>query len=178
MIKILVVVVVAIVGILVMTKIDPNVQQQDQLAEVSEYRDGNYLTIVIEGQVVNPGAYSMEETKTVGDLIVASGGLLESADENAFNRETPLLGRERVYIPSKMNYAPDCEILDTPKKINVNTASAEQLATINGISEAVAKAIVTYREANGPFMALEDLQNVSGIGTKTYEKIRDYLTLK
>ncbi len=176
MLKILAVVVIAIIGLFVMTQIDPNIQVENTI--VSEYRSGDYLTIVIEGQVVYPGAYSIEATKTIGDLIDASGGLLESADENAFNRDTPLEGRDRVYIPSKVSYNPDCEILDTPKKININTATVAQLASVDVISNSVAEAIVAYREENGPFLAIEDLINVKGIGTKTYEKLRDIVTLK
>ena len=71
------------------------------------------------------------------------------------------------------------DILDpNSTKVNLNTASVEELVTINGISQTLAERIVAYRNENGEFKTLEELMNVVGIGTKTYEKIRDSLTLK
>jgi competence ComEA-like helix-hairpin-helix protein len=58
-------------------------------------------------------------------------------------------------------------------RVNVNTASADELATLPGIGPSYAKRIVDYREKNGPFKRVEDLLNVQGIGEKTLEKIRD-----
>ena len=62
------------------------------------------------------------------------------------------------------------------EKINVNTASAQELESLWGIGEVKAQAIVAYREGHGPFSCPEDLLEVSGIGTKTLEKIRDDIT--
>lgn len=60
-----------------------------------------------------------------------------------------------------------------PDAINLNTADAETLATLPGIGESKAAAIVAYREANGGFRQVEDLLKVEGIGQKTLDKIRD-----
>ena len=62
--------------------------------------------------------------------------------------------------------------------MNINSASVEELASINGISLSLAEKIVDYRNQNGNFETIEDIQNVSGIGEKTYEKIRDYICIK
>jgi competence protein ComEA len=64
------------------------------------------------------------------------------------------------------------------KKVNINTASAEELATLKGIGEKIAQAIVEYREANGPFKSLEDIKNVKGIGEKKFEEIKDSITIE
>ena len=61
--------------------------------------------------------------------------------------------------------------------ININTASSEQLITLNGIGEVKAQAIIDYREENGPFTDVGELINVKGIGEKTLEKIRDNVTV-
>jgi competence protein ComEA len=58
-------------------------------------------------------------------------------------------------------------------RLNLNAASAEDLATLPGIGPSYAKRIVEYREKNGPFKRVEDLLNVQGIGEKTLERIRD-----
>ncbi|WP_297791172.1 ComEA family DNA-binding protein [uncultured Marinobacter sp.] len=65
-----------------------------------------------------------------------------------------------------------------PAAININTADIETLASLNGIGQSKAEAIVTYREANGPFQAPQDLANVKGIGERTIEKNADSLTVK
>ena len=63
-------------------------------------------------------------------------------------------------------------------KININTASAEQIATtMTGIGESKAEAIVKYRSTNGKFKSINDLENVDGIGSKTVEKNKDKITL-
>lgn len=68
---------------------------------------------------------------------------------------------------------------DTPSgtKVNINTASLTELATLSGIGESKAQAIITYREENGKFAKIEDLMNVSGIGEKSFEKIKDSITI-
>ena len=60
--------------------------------------------------------------------------------------------------------------------ININTASKEKLLTIPGIGESKAKAIIKYREENGNFISIEDIQKVDGIGSKLYEEIKIYIT--
>ncbi len=62
--------------------------------------------------------------------------------------------------------------------ININTALSEELATIKGIGDKTAQAIVAYRNAHGPFAATEDVMNVKGVGEKKYEAIKDQITLR
>ena len=62
-------------------------------------------------------------------------------------------------------------------KVNINTATAEELETLSGIGPAKAQAIVAYRETNGPFSSVNELVNVSGIGEKTLAKIIDDITV-
>ena len=68
-------------------------------------------------------------------------------------------------------------VLPETKKININTATAEELSSINGIGEVTAKNIIEYREANNGFLDTEELMNVKGIGKKTYEKLEPYITV-
>ena len=63
------------------------------------------------------------------------------------------------------------------QKINLNTATAEQLETLPGIGPAKAQAIVKYRTDNGNFASIEDLKKVSGIGDKLFEQIKDQITV-
>jgi competence ComEA-like helix-hairpin-helix protein len=63
------------------------------------------------------------------------------------------------------------------EKLNINSASADQLTALPGIGPSYAQRIVEYREKNGPFHRVEDILNVRGIGEKTFEKIRDRITI-
>ena len=79
---------------------------------------------------------------------------------------------------SLKTYEPD-HSMDVPaseRKININTATAEDLMLLPGIGEITAQRIIDYREQNGPFQSVEQLTNVKGIGEGTMEKVRDYIT--
>lgn len=62
--------------------------------------------------------------------------------------------------------------------VNINTATAEELQNLPGIGETRAQSIIEYRETNGAFQKVEDLKNISGIGDKTFEKLKDKVTVK
>jgi competence protein ComEA len=63
------------------------------------------------------------------------------------------------------------------EKVNINTAGVDELVALPGIGKAYAERIVEYRQKNGPFKRVEDILNVRGIGEKTFERIKDRLTL-
>ena len=67
---------------------------------------------------------------------------------------------------------------EVAKKVNINTASVEELAALKGIGEKTAQAIVEYRDANGPFKSIEDIKNVKGIGDKKFEDLKDSITVE
>ncbi len=64
---------------------------------------------------------------------------------------------------------------DGSNKININTADSTQLQELNGVGPATAEKIIDYRKQNGRFQSIEDIKNVSGIGDKTYEKLKDHI---
>jgi len=80
-------------------------------------------------------------------------------------------------LPPVLAAAPGQGQAATEAKININTASAEELTALPGIGPSYAQRIVEHREKNGPFKRLEDLLNVRGIGDKTFERIRDRITV-
>lgn len=65
----------------------------------------------------------------------------------------------------------------SPGKLNINMASAKELAMLPGIGYGYAEQIVEYRDNNGPFLTIQDLMNVKGIGKKRFESISDYITV-
>jgi competence protein ComEA len=120
----------------------------------------------------------------VEDAIDAAGGLLENAYAETINLAMPLNDGTKVLIPAipKQQTAAEGEPNPNPVPsgsllININTASASQLQELPGIGESKAQAILDYRESYGPFSAIEQLMNVSGIGPATFERLKDLITI-
>ena len=81
------------------------------------------------------------------------------------------------YIPSKSTSSNTCEIKPDIVKVNINTATSSELATVNYISLSLGEKIVKYREENGDFKKIDDIKNVTGIGDSLFEKIKDQITV-
>jgi competence protein ComEA len=117
----------------------------------------------------------------VYDAIEVAGGATTQVDLTKVNLAYILSDGEKIYIPSVNDE--DCESENTSTqtgstKVNINTATQEQLEVLNGIGESLAQSIVDYRNKNGKFSAIEDIKNVSGIGDSKFEKIKDYICVK
>ena len=80
------------------------------------------------------------------------------------------------YIPPKYDNANICSN-DPIEKVNINTASKEELMTISGFGEALSTSVISYREENGTFYTLEDLMNVDGIGNAKFNTCKNYIIL-
>jgi competence protein ComEA len=144
------------------------------------------VVIDVQGAVVRPGVYTLSSDARVYQAVEMAGGLLPEADEKQVNRAQRLADGMMLYIPRKGEKLPGLppgasimagdgrsSVAVQGEKINLNTATAEQLQTISGIGPSKSAAIIQYREEHGPFKTVEDLTNVSGIGPKTIEKMKD-----
>lgn len=136
---------------------------------------GNYQ-YTLEGEVNKPGTYMLQENITMKDLITAGGGLTSNADDLAFFETATLKSGSTYYIASKFNINDTCST-DPIEKVNINSADADTLITVNGITSSIASSIVSYRTGNGNFQTIEQLMEVYGIGNATYRKIRNFVTL-
>lgn len=136
------------------------------------------LTVTITGEVNHPGTYLLELNSTLESLLNAAGGTSNNADEKAFDTTIALENKSSYYIAPIYDNGNTCAV--TPiSKACINTASKATLdEQVTAFSSTVAGNIVTYREANGAFKRLEDLKNVSGIGNATFEKCKDYVSLR
>lgn len=144
------------------------------------------VTVDVKGAVTKPGVYTLKASFRVTDAIKAAGGMTEDADAKSVNLAASLSDEEVIYVASKdenvsvigqsdSGAASDKGGKTSQKdgKINLNTATSEQLQTISGIGAKRAEDIIAYRESHGGFQSVDDLKNVSGIGDKTLEKIRE-----
>ena len=154
---------------------DTTEEKKQQTEQVTE------IYVQIDGAVKKPGVYTFSEESRVYELIEAAGGLLPEAYDLGINQAKRLADGEKIYVYTKEEIENGAGTTDTqnPKgqtddgKVNINTASVEELMTLSGIGETRAKDIIAYRNAHGAFSLPEDLKNVSGIGDSTYNKIAD-----
>ncbi|HFU3846152.1 TPA: helix-hairpin-helix domain-containing protein [Streptococcus suis] len=162
---------------------------QKQLEEVSieASEELSQLVVDVKGAVVKPGLYTLEADARVNDAVEAAGGLTSQADPKSINLAQKLSDEAVVYVASKdenisvvasttASSAMSQEEKNT-SLVNLNTATEADLQTISGIGAKRATDIIAYREANGGFKSVDDLNNVLGIGDKTMESIRPYVTV-
>ncbi|HEL1661330.1 TPA: helix-hairpin-helix domain-containing protein [Streptococcus suis] len=158
---------------------------EETSTEASE--EPTQLVVDVKGAVVKPGLYTLEAGARVNDAVEAAGGLISQADPKSINLAQKLSDEAVVYVASKdenisvvasttASSAMSQEEKNT-NLVNLNTATEADLQTISGIGSKRAADIIAYREANGGFKSVDDLNNVSGIGDKTMESIRPYVTV-
>ena len=166
-----------IVGLFVMTKIDPNLNSSDTSSSrnTTSYVSDDDVKVNITGEVMHVGDYYINPSSTLGALIDMAGGVTSLADSSPYFTETIIGKRTSFYISPKSEIPSSCVSTEI-KKVCINTADTSALKGA-GFSEAQASGIVSYREANGRFETLEDIMNVSGIGEKTYLALRDKISL-
>ena len=138
------------------------------------------LKIYLSGAVRKPGVYLMAEGDRVIDAVEAAGGATENAALESVNLAVRLKDEDHWHIPAageQTAYTPTGTSAE-PAVLDLNTATAEQLATLPGIGEAKAAAIISYREEIGRFDYVEDLLEVRGIGDAIVEGIRDLVLIR
>lgn len=149
------------------------------------------VTIIVDvkGQVKMPGVYTSSQDERVIDIIQRAGGLTENADESKVNFAEHVQDAMVIYIPAigeEGNAIPTGTAgtgvqagsgLTSQGKINLNKADINELQNLPGIGPSKAASIIEYRETNGPFKSVEDLKNISGIGDKTFDKLKDLISV-
>ena len=166
--------------------LDSYVENEREVTEIEEIESAeeevNHYIVDVKGQVNFPGVYEVEEHLRVHDVIQLAGGFLEMANETAINLAQKISDEMVIYVPHL-----DEEINNTStdawspsqdeKKVSLNQATTGELETLPGIGPSKAAAIIKYREEVGAFKSIDELTNVSGIGERTLEKLRDSLDL-
>ncbi len=148
------------------------------------------IQVHVAGAVVRSGVYDLPDDSRVIDAVEAAGGFVAEADKNGLNLAAFLEDGERLDVPYVAGYIPDEEegfavvTEGTPSPlagedlVDINTATLNELDKLPGIGPTTAQKIIDHREDNGPFARIEDIVNVSGIGSATYEEIKDLITVE
>lgn len=175
--------------------------EEEKSNQDEEAKEVSHIFIDISGAVKNPGIYELNEGARLNDAIEASGGLAEDANfdyvAKNLNKARILNDEEKIYIPfnkddlslignnaadnskntNSTNTKSSKNIDTTSAKININIATKEELTTLKGIGDSFAQRIIDYRQEK-KFTKIEDIKNVKGIGEKTFENIKEKITVK
>ncbi|MEE1227964.1 MAG: helix-hairpin-helix domain-containing protein [Lachnospiraceae bacterium] len=164
------------------------------------------IYVYVCGQVKKPGVYKCEPGQRAQHAVDMAGGFTKKADREAVNMAEELTDGMQLTIPKEgeveqaaagslgsselsqqgagsqqestgaLNSSSDSS-QSKGALVNLNSASKDQLMTLNGIGESRAEDIIAYRQENGLFSKVEDLMNVSGIGEGIFQKIKDSITV-
>lgn len=121
------------------------------------------IVVDVKGNVMNPGVYTLPGGSRVQDAVSAAGGFVSEETGETVNLAKILIDGEMVVI-GKM-------------KVNLNTADQQELETLPGIGETLAKRIIEYRDIHGNFYSIEDIMQVKGIGEGTFQNLQDAITV-
>lgn len=170
-----------------------NTENKDSNKKNSENQENindNKIVVDIKGAVKAPKEYELKAGSRVRDLIEIAGGLTPEADEEKIYFSKILEDEQCIKIYKIGEEVLDSEIevekqqekgtgaVDSKGKININKATVDELMTIPGIGQVKAQSIVDYRNENGKFNSVDELTNITGIGVKTLEKLRDKVDIK
>jgi competence protein ComEA len=134
------------------------------------------LRVYVTGAVEHPDVYQLPPGSIVKDAIQARVNLAQELRDQQ-QVVVPRVGEISIPPPAGSE-SPDRSGQVLPAaKVNINTAAAEELDTLPGIGAEMARRILDYRAANGPFKSIEDIQRVTGIGDATYQKLKDRITV-
>ena len=137
------------------------------------------IFVDIKGEVKKPGVYQMKAGDRVKDALDAAGGLTEEADSQKVNLAQRVEDQMVIVVPKVGEEAEEIPAGETRKeatkegKVNINTATVEELKTLKGVGEKKAESIIEYRKKNGSFQTKEDLMKVRGIGKKLFESFQE-----
>lgn len=154
----------------------PEKDEEELLSEES-------VLIDIKGEIHKPGVYELPHDARVNDVIEQASGFTDKADETAINLAQKVHDEMIIIVPSESDEQSGTSSQQSgtsagqEAKVRVNYATQEEIETLPGIGPAKAQAIIDYREENGLFQTIDDLLDISGIGEKTLENMRDYLQI-
>lgn len=162
-------------------------------ASASPGSNSAQIYVHVLGAVHQPGVYQFRDGDRAIDAIAAAGGFTSDADRRQVNLARFLIDGEQIYLPTTAETAqhlgnPGGDGADdfsngsagggiSGSKVNLNTADATALETLPRVGPSLAARILAWREANGRFSAVEDLMSVTGIGEKTFDGLKDLVTI-
>ncbi|MBK4346577.1 helix-hairpin-helix domain-containing protein [Lacisediminihabitans sp. G11-30] len=159
-----------------------------QSARSADSRAEIYVHLL--GEVEHPGLFVLHDGDRAVDAVAAAGGFTPAADQAQLNLARALVDGEQIVVPAIGAAPPVVSGLPPPSggaagggaggiggKVNLNTADQAALETLPRVGPALAQRILTWRSTNGRFTAIEDLMSVTGIGEKTFDGLKELVTV-
>lgn len=153
--------------------------QESQMEEEPETSETS-IYVQVSGAVASPGVYELPEGSRVFEAIELAGGMTVEADAGQMNQAQTISDGEMIYVKSQGEQVEGTSEIPFSEqtqqedgKVNLNTATEEQLMTLPGIGQAKAKSIIAWREENGNFSKIEDLMEIEGIKEGVFSKVKD-----
>lgn len=146
----------------------------------SEQEDAS-VYVDVKGEVEAPGLYEVRKGERLKFVIDRAGGFTPQADSNIINLAIKVTDEMLIYVPKIGEAEAAFPVIQGNQgsseetRINLNEATKEEFESLPGIGPAKAATFIQYREENGPFNKIEDIKNISGIGDKTFEKLKEYI---
>jgi len=192
-------IIVIIASYFVITKLESSNVNEEVIKEELAYVEttseeststSNNFYVDVKGEVKNPNVYMVSEGMLVIDAVNLAGGFTKNAYTDNINLSKKLNNEMVIIVGNKKDYTTSTTVkvindalIKEEKKdntnkalVNINTASKEELMTITGIGESKANSIIEYRNKT-KFNSIEDIKNISGIGDKFFEQIKNYITV-
>ena len=138
------------------------------------------IVVHVLGAVAVPGLYRLREGARVVDAIAAAGGFRPEAERSGLNLARVLADAEQVVVPVIGAVPPAGSAqsgVSSDGRVNINTADSAALETLPRVGPSMAERIITWRDRNGGFSVIEDLMQVTGIGEKTFEAMRELVSV-
>lgn len=157
---------------------------QQTIPKETEISEAPLPTMIdVKGQVVKPGVYELPAGSRVQDAIEAAGGFTSEADSRSINLALIVIDESSLYVPATgeeqvVALSPQTSSVSGESVININQATETELMELPGIGPSKAAAIVAYRDEVGRFQSTEELTEVTGIGDKTFEQLKELITAK
>lgn len=166
--------------------------ESESLTDIQSDVSVDVIIVDIAGEVENPSVIELPIDSRINDAINAAGGLTTQADISQINRAAILSDGEKIYIPTLPNASittpspttveslpssSNDSVNSSKSQININYASAAELEKIPGVGPVTSEKIIRYRIENGLFRKLDEIKKVSGIGDKTYVKMKPYICI-
>ncbi|WP_245835734.1 helix-hairpin-helix domain-containing protein [Virgibacillus ndiopensis] len=157
------------------SEFSPNLDTQKSVPKSNEQENEKGIAIVdVKGEVLHPGVYEISTASRVNDVIEMAGDFTEQADQTMVNLAQKVQDEMIIIIPKVGEVeASASKGGEASKKVRINYATQEEIESLNGIGPSKAQAILQYREENGYFQTVDDLLNVSGIGAKTLDNLKE-----
>ncbi|WP_078390926.1 helix-hairpin-helix domain-containing protein [Shouchella patagoniensis] len=161
---------------------EPDWIAQEKREEAAEVESDTHIVVDVKGAVAVPGVYELTNESRIHEVIHLAGGFLDEADRDSVNLALRVSDEMVLYIPyegeeQEINLlVHNGEIASA--LVNLNTATESELQTLQGVGPAKAAAIIQYREENGLFNTIEEITNVSGIGDKSFDSLKDMISVQ